>query len=464
MTRLETVEDRMRMIPNMISAAARRLALLSGGTASLFQILFVAIEAAFGSGGTAKERITNALTTPQAQRHVFDVLRAFLPNLMLSRQFITSYPNQGTAIVTRYEDVVEVLSRDWDFEVVYQPRMAEITGGENFFLGMQDTPRYTRDVSNMRIAVRRSDVTDIIAPFAARKAEEIVGAAGGRIDVPKDLTLRIPAMLMAEYFGTPGPSEQKLIQWTTIMFWYLFIDLANNASVGSSAREAAQECRDYLDGAIRDRKSTPSARDDILSRCLTMQAAKLPGMDDLGIRNNLIGLIIGAIPTTSKAAVQALDQLLDRPQVLAAAQRAARAGDDRLLASYVFEALRFNPVNPLIYRRAARDAVIAGGTLRARTIPKGTMVLAANISAMFDPMKLDSPNEFRAGRAADNYILWGSGLHTCFGAHINQAMIPAVLKPLLKTTGLRRASGTQGFIDTADTPFPAHLIVEFDLG
>ena len=32
-------------------------------------------------------------------------------------------------------------------------------------------------------------------------------------------------------------------------------------------------------------------------------------MDDLGIRNNLIGLIIGAIPTTSKAAIQALDQL-----------------------------------------------------------------------------------------------------------------------------------------------------------
>jgi cytochrome P450 len=160
--------------------------------------------------------------------------------------------------------------------------------------------------------------------------------------------------------------------------------------------------------------------------------------------------------------VQALDQLLDRPTALAAAQRAAQADDDRLLASYIFEALRFNPVNPLIYRRAARDAVIAAGTLRARTIPKGTMALAVNFSAMFDPLKLDRPNQFRVDRTPDDYILWGYGLHTCFGEHINLGMIPAILKPLLKTAGLRRAGGEQGLVDTAGTPFPVHLILEFD--
>ena len=90
------------------------------------------------------------------------------------------------------------------------------------------------------------------------------------------------------------------------------------------------------------------------------------------------------------------------------------------------------------------------------------MVLAANLSAMFDPLKVDLPNEFRADRAWDNYILWGYGLHTCFGEYINQAMIPAILKPLLKTNGLRRASGKDGMIDTMGTPFPAHLVLEFD--
>jgi cytochrome P450 len=185
-------------------------------------------------------------------------------------------------------------------------------------------------------------------------------------------------------------------------------------------------------------------------------------MDDLGIRNNLIGLLIGAVPTTSKAAIQALNELLDRPDALAAAGRAARADDDQLLARYIFEALRFNPVNPLIYRRAARDATIAKGTLRARKVLKGTMVLAANLSAMFDPLKLEAPNAFRVDRPWEDYLLWGYGLHTCFGSHINEVLIPAILKPLLKANGLRRASGPDGLVNTNSTPFPAHLVLEFN--
>jgi cytochrome P450 len=267
---------------------------------------------------------------------------------------------------------------------------------------------------------------------------------------------------MGEYLGTPGPSERQMIEWTSIMFWYLFIDLAGDPAVAAKARNTARNCRDYLDSAIRERKQTPTARDDVLNRCLAMQAAGLPGMDDLGIRNNLIGLLIGAVPTTSKAAIQALNELLDRPDALAAAGRAARMDDDGLLSRYIFEALRFNPVNPIIYRRAARDAVIAKGTLRARKVAKGTMVLAANLSAMFDPLRLDAPKTFRVDRPWDDYLLWGYGLHTCFGEHINRMLIPATLKPLLKTIGLRRTLGRDGLIDTDGTPFPAHLVLEFD--
>ena len=65
--------------------------------------------------------------------------------------------------------------------------------------------------------------------------------------------------------------------------------------------------------------------------------------------------MIGAVPTNSKAAVLALEWLLDHPEQLAGAQAAARADDDRLLAQYVWEALRFNPFSPVVYRRAIRD-------------------------------------------------------------------------------------------------------------
>jgi cytochrome P450 len=452
----------MALINNLFATVWTRLLILGDGLSAIARLTGIAIGCLFGTGGTIKSRLTAALTTPGGLRLGFDVARAFLPNLVLHRKLVTAYDNSGTAFVTRFGDVKEVIARDQDFEVVYGPRMSRITDGQNFFLGMQDTAEYTRDVSNMRLAVRRQDVAEIIQPFASRRAAELVAAASGKIDVPQGLTLRVPAQLVGEYFGTPGPSEQEMIEWTTVTFWYLFIDLAAVEALDARAMKAAAECRAYLDAAIKERKAVPSDRTDVLNRCLAMQAAGLPGMNDLGIRNNLIGLIIGAIPTTSKAAVQALDQLLDRPEALAGAQAAARSDDDALLAQHIFEALRFNPLNPVIYRRATTDTVIARNTLRARKIPRSTMVMAANFSAMFDRLTITDPGAFQIGRPWDNYILWGDGLHTCFGAHINPILIPAILKPLLSRKGLRRAAGSAGQIDTQGTPFPVHLWLEFE--
>ena len=449
----------MSFLTNFVTSFAVRLRMLLDGLVAPFQIA-PAILAASGDG--LKAKAAAALQDPRVQRISLRLLRAFLPNLVLSKPLVTAYPNTGTAIVTRYQDVVEVLDRNADFEVVYEPKMRAITGGDNFFLGMQDTALYERDVSNLRLAMRRDDVAAIVEPAARRLAEQLVAKQTNRIDVPKDLSLLVPTAIVTDYFGIAGAENNDLVDWATLMFWYLFIDLAGDPAITSKALDAAASCRSAIDAAIVSRKAVGVAKDDVLGRCLVLQKANQPGMDDLGIRNYLIGLVIGAIPTISKACVQALDQLLDRPQALQSAQAAARGGDSALLAAHVFEAFRFNPVNPVIYRRAACDATIAAGSLRARKIPKGTMVLASNLSAMFDPLKIEAPESFRIDRPWGEYMLWGYGMHTCFGAYINRAVMPAILKPLLAKPGLRRAAGNSGRIDTGGTPFPQHFSVEWD--
>jgi cytochrome P450 len=402
------------------------------------------------------------LTSPEGQRRVFAALRAFQPNLVLNRQLVKAYDNTGTVIVARREDVYDVLDRQETFEVVYGPRMEMITGGANFFLGMQDIPAYTRDTSNMRIVVRRDDLPSVVEPCVREAGARIVAGAGGSIDVPQTLTLPVAAHLLDVYFGTPGPDAARMIDWTTTLFWYLFIDLGADPALDAKAEAAAAGLRNYLDGAIAARKSSGERRDDVLGRCLALQASGTPGMDDLGIRNNLIGLLIGELPTTSCAAVRALDQLLDRPQALASAQAAARTSDEAALAGHIYEGLRFYPVNPVIYRRAVRDAWIAPGTLRARRVKAGAMVMAANLSAMFDVGEVPSPGAFRPDRPWETYLIWGYGMHTCFGDHLNRTTLPAVLKPLLARSNLRRAAGAAGQIDSGGTPFPVHLHVEFD--
>jgi hypothetical protein len=52
-------------------------------------------------------------------------------------------------------------------------------------------------------------------------------------------------------------------------------------------------------------------------------------------------------------------------------------------------------------------------------------------------------------------------MHGCFGAHINRAVVPTILKPLVSKDGLRRAPGEAGQLDTGGTQFPKHFVVEW---
>jgi cytochrome P450 len=433
----------------MIHAAITRAQLWGGGFSALFSLVRDSFSA-WRAGGTAA--LVPLLTSSAGQMRAFAVLRAFWPNLRLSRRFITAYDNSGTAIVTRESDVREVLEREGDFAVVYEPRMRLITAGENFFLGMQDSAAYQRDVSNMRLAARREDVAAIVRPFARAEAERIVTAAPGTLDLPAELSNRVPVRLVARYFGLPYPDEDAAIRQATRMFHYLFADLGADPAIGAASLADAAEARAWMDAAIAARKASGASGEDLLGRCLVMQAAGLPGMSDLDIRNNLIGLFIGLVPTLNKAAVNAVAQLLARPEALRAARDAARADDEAKLATVLWEALRFDPVNPMIYRRANRATEIARGTRRRLHIPEGTMVLAANLSAMHDALALDAPGEFRAGRPDHAYILWGYGMHICFGAHINRSVLPAMLLPLLAREGLSADAPPDGL----GLPFPAH--------
>ncbi len=435
---------------------------LGDAVAGLPPLVATGIAAARAPGGLKANAAT--LATADQQRRIFAALRVFAPNLGLKRKLVASYENTGTAIVTRHADVMEVLLDDAAFEVVYGTRMRQLTDGENFFLGMQPGWDYTRDTSAMHLAARGPDVAELVAPRAAKLAGSIVDESGGRLDLPEALTRQVPWDMTAGYFGVGGPDAATMQDWTTTLFWYLFGDLGADPALEARAMKAAAGLRAYLDGAIAARKAAPTETPDLLNRCLALQAAGTPGMSDLGIRNNLLGLLIGAIPTISKACCLALDEILNRPEAVRMARAAARTGDEARLAACIWEALRFNPHNPVIYRRATRDSVIARGTLREMQISKGTMVFAATFSATFDRAHLPEPLAFKVDRPFDANVIWGVGMHTCFGAQINRTIIPAILRPVLAAPNLRRATGAAGRIDTGGTPFPKHFIVTFDPG
>ncbi len=106
--------------------------------------------------------------------------------------------------------------------------------------------------------------------------------------------------------------------------------------------------------------------------------------------------------------------------------------------------MRFDPLAPVMPRVALADGIIAAGTTRECRVPKGAKLMVGLSSAMMDSRRINDPYGFHPGRPASDYFHFGHGLHQCFGMHINRAVLPLMLKPLLKRDNLRRAPGSAG--------------------
>jgi cytochrome P450 len=229
----------------------------------------------------------------------------------------------------------------------------------------------------------------------------------------------------------------------TRLFEFQFLDPFKDPALLAEVRPMARALRDHFDHLIAARKSDP-AKDDVLGRCLVFQAKGCEGFSDIQIRTALIGFLVGGLPQLPMAAPQALEQLLQRPDSLAKSQVLARKDDDEALAGYIFEALRFDPLAPVLQRRAKRDRTIAAGTRRSSTVNEGETVLVALGSAMRDPRRVAYPDNFDPARPWSVYMHFGLGLHSCFATSLNRLLIPLMLKALLRCEGLRRASGDRG--------------------
>ncbi len=424
-------------------------------------------EGVHASGSTWKDKLGNFIVSPGVLRPVFAAFRRFCPICILGK----------SAIITRYDDVVEVLKRDRDFTIreINEAKINAIDGP--FILGMDASPEYDRENAFLHQVIQREDL-DKVRQFVVQAAAGLIEAARprGRIDVVNGFARVVPVRLVAEYFGMPCPNDPTMMRWMRDIFHYIFANLTGDSSVLRDALLARAELRSYMDAQIALRKTQRArfgaSRDlarcdsghngasDVLGRMLALQGHANPWLDDNAVRRNLGGVIVGAVDTTATFVTLAIDQLLRWPKPFADARDAALAGDVEAVGRYAWEAVRFNPHHPLQVRYCPRETKVAEGQSRSKTVSAGSSVFVGTLSAMFDPTVFTNPREFDANRNVE-YLHFGYGMHACFGTHINRVQIPELLAARLRLPRLRRASGRAGQI-LYEGPFPNRLVLQFD--
>ncbi len=372
-------------------------------------------------------------------------------------------------LVTLYDDVIDVLNMPKIFTVaLYLPKMA----GGIYFMAHDDDALHTREKSIMQALLNRDDLPQVRA-MVAKIAKDLLDAAGGHMDAIHDYCRMVPATLVQDYFGLTGVDREDLMDWSYCnqnnTFYNQPFDLipdAQRKEIQDRQAEASKKLGTYLAEMILTRwiavkaeqagyllltpwyllrllarkllgKGDGKLEDNIVTR---MVRTAYPGAVDFDIKRmavNTGGLLIGTIETTSQAVAQVIQYLLNDPEWLAKAVAAAKSDNPAAFDGIVWEALRFVPISPFMFRQTAGEYTIAKGTGHATTVQPGSYILAVTQSAMFDTKAFENPDQFIPGRNWYHYFHFGFGSHECLGKYIGMVMIPEMVRQMLLRPDLK---------------------------
>ena len=389
----------------------------------------------------------------------------------LQRKFpVLKIPFVKLLTVNKNDLLVEFLSRDEDFTVeeINSEKMSDQKGA--FFLGMDKmNPQFDRERNFVRRATKKDDL-DNIRTFIRAKAEDIVSNAKqyGKLDVANTLDHPVLIGLLAYYFGVTTPSEPKMKEWCSRLFYDLFLNFTGNKEKHQLAVKAAIERKTWTLEIIKkykqDLKDGNPVADNLLSRLIIM--AQEPGNEwanDESLERNIGGLLTGILETTNKAVIFALDALFRNPDIMPGAIEAAHSMDTKKMFGYVSEALRFNPVQPGVIRYCESKQFISGKGDKNYTIPAKSKVFALTACAMFDPAAFPDPKKFNPNRESAVYMNYGFGPHECYGKYINSITIPELVAAVLRLKNVRRTEGWAGKgTGLKLNSFPNNFVVAFD--
>ncbi len=365
-------------------------------------------------------------------------------------------------LVTRFDDVREILLMYKVFTVKpYVPKM------DNYLMAHDDDALHTREKSLMQFMLNRDDLPRV-RTMVADISRGILGRKNGQIEVVNDFCRMVPATLVQDYFGLTGAKLVDLIEWS---YWNQYDTFHNqpfdilpaelSQQIIDRHNETSKKLSSYITMliakrllAVKAEKLTFSTiinlRDDIVTRMLRTSFVKEQDFDIKRLGVNAGGLLIGAIETTSQAVAQVLQYLFQHQEWLTAAKTAAQKEDTTEFDGIVWEALRFVPITPYLFRTTVIDYTAAKGTDHETVLRAGTYVLPVTLSAMFDDRAFETPDTFIPQRNWYNYFHFGFGGHECLGRYVGMVMIPEMIRQVL----LKKDVVPQGNMDYKSGPFP----------
>jgi cytochrome P450 len=271
-----------------------------------------------------------------------------------------------------------------------------------------DPPDHTRlrRFTGKAFAPSRIEATK---PYMAKVTASLLDecARQGGMDVVGDLASALPVAVLCEIMGLPASDQYLLHQWADQLLGFQGINKPG-LDLLLAAQSAIVEIREYLGGALRERRQHPGT--DLLS-AFVVSEDEPQGLSEPEIINTCQTLLVAGHETTKSLIGNGLALMLgDRGQW-------QQLVDDRsLVRSAIEEVVRYeSPVarQPRLVTRAGPFGNVA--------LREGEMLFQMLNAANRDPAHFDNPDAFRVGRSPNQHLGFGFGAHFCIGAPLARA-------------------------------------------
>ena len=278
----------------------------------------------------------------------------------------------------------------------------------------------------------------------------------------QDITLRV---IIRTVFGlAEGPRFDEMVvrmkrvlelgSWPPLLIPAMQRDLGAWSPWGKFRRAIAAG-DEYIFHEIRERRRTGARGDDVLSLLLDARDDTGAPMTDDELRDELVTLLVAGHETTATALAWAVRWTLATPGLVArvradiaracaedgtARLTAKRASDLPIVDAIAREAMRLNPVVPLVGRVLERDTRIAGYDLPAGTPIACSIILAhRRPEAWPDPDRFDPERFFGKRISPAEFFPFGGGVRRCIGMAFALYEMRIVLARVLERVDLSLA-------------------------
>jgi cytochrome P450 len=286
----------------------------------------------------------------------------------------------------------------------------------------RDPPDHTR----LRGLVQKAftpRVVEELRPRVEQICAELLDAAleRGTCDLVSDYAYPLPVQIIVEMLGVPAEDHAQFRVWSDALARGLDPDFLLPPDAVQQRLAGILSFVQYFAGLIEQRRAHPG--DDLLTRLI--QAEEQGDVLTQGeLLSTCILLLVAGHETTVNLIAGGALALMDHPDQLARFRH-----DPAVVRSGIEEMLRY--VAPVQHTgRVALEPITVGEV----AIAPGEFAMLLIGSANRDPEAFDDPETFDIGRAVNNHLGFGFGIHHCLGAPLARLEAQVALSTLVGRT------------------------------